>query len=205
MKKVLILASGGLDSSVVVALYKNLGYDVHLLYLPYGNINAKAEVKKVRNLATKFNIPTVNTYVHPLNLDYTNSKCVGDSDGSYYVEMRNLIFLSYAVSIAEVKGINEIAVGFIKTVDEYIDTSEEFVTLMNNLSIYATGVEIKAPLKQLTKREVYELGSKLGVNLKDTFSCNFGEIKPCGECYDCVDLKQLIRECNVPDDDNPFI
>lgn len=205
MRKVLVLASGGLDSTVVVALYKNLGYDVHLLYLPYGNINEKAETERLLKLREKFDIPAENILAIKLNLNYSNSSCIHKDSTNPYVEMRNLIFISYAISVAEAKGIDEVAVGFIKTLDEYKDTTEEFVVMMNNLSVSTTGIEVKAPLKHLDKRGVYELGKKLGVSLTDVFSCNTpnGD-KPCGECYDCVDIKQLIKQCNIPDEENPF-
>ena len=208
MKKILILASGGLDSSVVVALYKNLGYDVHILYHPYGNINEQAEKKKLSRLMQRFDISTERAFVHPINLNYSTSECItGNTNGTLYVEMRNLIFLSYAISIAEAKGIEEIAVGFIKTKEEYKDTTEEFLLMINNLAVSTCGIEVKAPLKHLDKQGVYQLGKKLDIDLTDTFSCSKSSDAdhPCGECYDCLDTKLLIKQCDIRADDNPFI
>ena len=205
MRKVLVLASGGLDSTVVVALYKNLGYDVHLLYLPYGNINEKAETERLLKIREKFGIPAENTLVVKLNLNYSNSSCIHKDGTNPYVEMRNLIFLSYAISVAEAKGIDLVAVGFISVPAGYPDTTEQFIHDINNLALNASGIGVVAPLHHLDKIGVYKLGKKLGVNLLDTFSCNVSNDKPCGECYDCLDIKNIIKKVGVPDQDNPFI
>lgn len=205
MKKVLILASGGLDSSVVIALYKNLGYDVHILYLPYGNINERAELEKLIKIKEKFNIPDENFITHTLDLSYSNSGCINEENLNPYVEMRNLIFISYAISIAETKGIDLVAVGFISVPTGYLDTTEQFVSDFNRLSINSSGIEVVAPLHHTDKIGVYKLGVKLGINLKDTFSCNVRYDKPCGECYDCIDIKDIIKKVGIKDEDNPFL
>lgn len=205
MRKVLILASGGLDSTVVIALYKNLGYDVHLLYLPYGNINEEAEMRKLAGIREKFDIPAGNTLAIKLNLNYSSGGCINKDNINPYVEMRNLIFISYAISVAEAKGIDLVAVGFISVPAGYPDTTEQFILDINNLALNATGIEVVAPLHHLDKIGVYKLGKKLGVNLLDTFSCNVSNDKPCGECYDCLDIKNIIKKVGVPDEDNPFI
>lgn len=204
MRKVLILASGGLDSTVVIALYKNLGYDVHLLYLPYGNLNQSTEMDKLVKIIDKFKIPQENTYTVDLKLDYSNSGCLNEDGGVLYVEMRNLIFLSYAISMAEAKGIEEVAVGFIQAGADFPDATEEFAVMMNNLAVKTVGIEVRAPLIHLNKEGVYKLGKKLGVDLADTYTCNRSNKKPCGECMDCLDLKHIIKVCDIPDMDNPF-
>lgn len=204
MRKVLVLASGGLDSSVLVALYKNLGYEVHTLYIRYGNLNEKAEIRKLNLLEQKFGIPMANTYDLRLDFSFSKSGCLEKDSNNNYVEMRNLIFISHALSLAEAKGIQEVAVGFINLPNGYPDTSEEFVVALNNLAVSLSGIEVRAPLHQLPKEEVYRLGVKLGIALSDTFSCNRSNVEPCGECADCMDIKKLIRECNVPDEENPF-
>ena len=204
MGKVLILASGGLDSTVVIALYKNLGYDVHLLYLPYGNINQEAEMRKLAGIREKFDIEEDNFHTIPVNLSHSNSSSMKEDGGVLYVEMRNLIFISYAISLAETLDIDEIAVGFIQALEPYRDATLDFVLRINDLAVNTSGIEIKAPLINLDKTGVYLLGEKLGVRLLDTFSCGRSATKPCGDCYDCIDTKQLIKQCYIPDEDNPF-
>lgn len=193
MKKVLILASGGLDSSVLLALYSNLNYEVHLMCFDYGNKNAELEYLKLNKLRHKFNIPPSRLYSIDLNINWSKSSCV-NGGGNLYVEMRNLIFLSNAISFAEAQEMDEIAIGFIDAGAEYKDTSDDFLDKMNTLSLETIGVPIVAPLKQLDKVGVYSLGKKLGVDLTDTFSCNTPvDGQPCGECVDCKCIKELIK------------
>lgn len=206
MKKILVLASGGLDSSVVIALYKNLGYDVHVLYFKYGNVNSQAELNKLYNLCEKFNIPSSNRMIQSISLDWARGGALDGKDSDPYVEMRNLIFLSYAISIAEAKEMDEIAVGFINSPMDYKDSSVDFLSNINVVSMESIGVPVCSPLKGLDKVGVYKLGKKLGVNLKDTFSCNYSSTDdPCGMCGDCLDILKIIKEEGVPNEDNPFI
>lgn len=203
-RSILVLASGGLDSSVVITLYKNLGYDVHTLYFNYGNINAPKEYSKLESLCNKLDIPSSNRYSLNIEIPWSKGGCVDGTNPNPYIEMRNLIFLSYAISLAEAKEIDEIAVGFIKVPVDYSDTSYDFLANINQLSLEATAIPIRAPLKELDKAGVYRLGRKLGINLRDTFSCNYSKSNPCGKCGDCQDILKLIEDEQIPDEENPF-
>lgn len=191
MDKVLVLASGGLDSSVLVALYHSLGYDVHALYIDYNNKNKDIEYIKVMKLLRKLNIHESNLFTTTIYLPWSKGNCIkGKSGDSSYVEMRNMIFLSLAVSCAEAKGISKVGIGCIDAF-EYSDTSKEFLSNFSITTDASIGIKIEALLKNLTKQKVYELGMKLGIVLEDTHSCNIEE-KPCGKCQDCKDVNSLI-------------
>ena len=205
MKEVLVLASGGLDSSIVLALYKNLGYKVHVLYLPYGNLNYTKEVESLLNVTKMLDIPRDRIHEVKLDLKHLNSGCTGGDGNSLYVEMRNLIFASYAISLAESMGIDLVALGFINVPVGYSDTDEQFIFDLNNLSVNSVGIEVVAPLHHLDKVGVYKLGVKFGIKLTDTFSCNVSNDVPCGECLDCLDTKHIIKKAGIKDEDNPFI
>lgn len=200
--KILILASGGLDSSVLLALYKSMNYDISVMYFDYGNLNKEAEKEALIAICKKLDINQIEEV--KLNISWSSGGCLVEDNEDMYIEMRNLIFLSNAISYAQAKGIKTIAVGFIGGPGEYDDTTDQFLYDINYLSTGATGIHIKAPLKQYTKEEVYRLGLKLGVNLKNTYSCNKGQGKPCGKCYDCKDLLELVEAVNIPDELNPF-
>lgn len=200
--KILILASGGLDSSVLLALYKSMNYSISVMYFDYGNLNKEAEKEALIDICKKLDITQIEEV--KLNISWSSGGCLVEDNEDMYIEMRNLIFLSNAISYAQAKGIKTIAVGFIGGPGEYNDTTDQFLYDINYLSTGATGIHIKAPLKQYTKEEVYRLGLKLGVNLKNTYSCNKGQGKPCGKCYDCNDLLELVEAVNIPDELNPF-
>ena len=191
MDKVLVLASGGLDSSVLIALYNSLGYDVHVLYVDYSNKNLCMETNKLLRLLTKLGISHNNYNSTQVKLGWSNSKCIrGNTGNSNYVEMRNLVFLSLAVSCAESLGISKVGIGCIDAF-EYVDTSRDFLSNFSITSQSSAGITVEALLKNLSKQRVCNLGEMLGVELKDTYSCNMGD-EPCGECQDCSDIKQLV-------------
>jgi 7-cyano-7-deazaguanine synthase len=193
MKKVLILASGGLDSSVLIALYSALKYEVHTVYFNYGNKNVNMENTKLLALLKKYDVHGANAHFVPLSITWSNGGCIDQSNSNAYVEMRNLIFLSNAISIAEAYEIQEIAYGAIKIPDPYPDASEDFVERLDQLAMSTTGAHVVAPLINMTKQEVFDLALKLGIDLEETYSCNYpltnGE--PCGKCGDCIDISRL--------------
>jgi 7-cyano-7-deazaguanine synthase len=206
MSKVVVLASGGLDSSVLLALYKNLGYEVYPLYIHYGNRNSSIETSKLSEILIKLDIPPEHIMELEINFPYSKSSCIKEAGDNLYVEMRNLVFMSYAVSYAQSIEADIIAVGFIKVPVGYPDTSEQFISDFNLMSFNSTGIEAKAPLMKLDKVGVYNLGRKFGIGMKNTFSCNTPvDGKPCGNCPDCKDLKFIMQEAGVKDEDSPFI
>lgn len=204
MNKVLVLASGGLDSSVLLAMYRQMNYDVAILYIDYGQANKDIERKKLWKLMSDLKI--TNYHEVKTSIPWSKSSTTG-GEGSLYVEMRNLIFISYAISACEALGIDLLSLGYIKTEDDYNDTTDSFIEDIRILANRSVGVRLDFPLKDMTKLEVYELGKKFGVGFKNTFSCNtpVGRIKPCGVCGDCVDIERIIEKGVVDNADNPFL
>lgn len=205
MRKILVLASGGLDSTVLAVLYQSLGYEVHLMYIKYGQVNEEKELNKLYDLMDDFDIsPEDNLHLSKISMAHSTGGCLDKDNPNPYVEMRNLVFLSHAVSLAESLKIDKVAIGFISTAGNYPDATEQFLADMNIMSLNSAGIEILAPLIHLNKAGVYKLGHKLGVSLLDTHSCNYSGGEPCGQCVDCVDILKLIKDCNIPDSENPF-
>ena len=189
--KVLILASGGLDSSVLLALYSKLNYDINIMYVDYGNINALNEQVALAGLLNKFNIPKTKVNTVTLKMPFNDSMVTGNSNDPY-VCMRNMILISLAVSKAEELDIPEVVLGLIDVDEPYRDSDSYFIANMNKVSAESCGVNVKAPLINLKKQQVYDLGKSLGVSLTDIFSC-FTPVSdaPCGKCPACIDLANL--------------
>src|SRR3712207_4531963 len=163
MNKVLVLASGGLDSSVLIALYRKLNYDVEVMYASYGQQNYKEEVEALSKVTRCYNIPSDKIHEIAVNVPWSNSNTTGGSGGAY-VEMRNLIFLSYAISFCEAHNIDLISLGYIKTLDDYNDTSDTFIEDIRILANRSSSIRIDVPFKDMSKYEVYKLGKQLGLN-----------------------------------------
>lgn len=192
--KVVVLSSGGLDSSVMLAHYKHLGYDVYPMYIDYGNNNIGEEMEKL--LTVLSNLKIKNRLMHTnIDLGWSSSVINKGSSGSdgLYVNMRNLVFIANAVSYAESIEASKVAVGFIDVPAPYQDASPSFLDDINNTVINSCGIVVEAPLINLDKQGVYELGLKYNIALEDTISCNTPiDGKPCGICDDCKDIKGLI-------------
>jgi 7-cyano-7-deazaguanine synthase len=169
------------------------------MYFDYGNRNSEQEQKRLRKILTKLGIPDSKVYLVNLYFDWTNGGCINSQNNNAYVEMRNLVFLSNAISLAEAQGIQEIAYGAIKIPEPYPDCSEDFVERLDQLAMSTTGAHVVAPLINMTKEEVFDLALKLGISLDETYSCNYplSNGEPCGKCGDCIDVENLKNKFNI--------
>lgn len=205
-KRAVLLLSGGLDSTTLLALATSEGYAVHALTFRYGQRHA-AEVAASRNIAAHYG--AVQHLVTDIDLrPFGGSALTSDVgvpkdrplDGNgipvTYVPARNTIFLSFALAWAEVLGASDIFIG-VNALDYsgYPDCRPEFIAAFEKMARLATraGVEgtapprIRAPLISLTKREIIQLGIGLGVDYGLTTSCYDPSAggDACGRCDAC--------------------
>ena len=210
MKKAIVLCSGGIDS-VTTAYYtkKVLKYkDITLLFFNYGQKSLKQErkfsKKCSKKLKTKFkeielgwlnkiSTSLINKEGRVKKITKKDLKNTKKESEKFYVPCRNLIFLSYALALAESEYIkskkeSDIFVGFkCEGKEAYPDTTQKFVNQINNISrsICLKKFKIKAPLIKKDKEDIILLGKKLGIDFKNTFTCYIGKTKHCGECLAC--------------------
>jgi 7-cyano-7-deazaguanine synthase len=207
--KAVLLLSGGLDSTTMLALAKREGFDVYAMTFRYGQRHAH-EVEAARRVAARYGA-TRHAVVDVDLRAFGGSALTSDdvavpkdrppaafADGIpvTYVPARNTIFLSFALAWAEVLGAGDIFIG-VNAVDYsgYPDCRPEYVAAFERVASLATAaavegrtsVRIRAPLIDLTKREIVELGTRLGVDYALTTSCYDpgpnGEA--CGHCDAC--------------------
>jgi len=204
-----ILFSGGLDSTTVLALAKDLGYTPYALSVGYGQRHS-SELAAAKHIAKQIGVARHEV----VNLDLTRFGGSALTDSTIaipitpskdqeipitYVPARNTILLSLALGWAESLGGLDIFYGA-NAVDYsgYPDCRPEYVASFEHMANLATkaGVEaindanrfrVHAPIISLTKAEIIQLGSKLGVDYSQTVSCyqanDLGEA--CGECESC--------------------
>lgn len=186
-EKILILASGGLDSTVLVHLYHKLGYDVHLFYVDHGNKNSEQERKVLASTCKRLGIDLSKIHVATTDFGWSNSgTLVHNNSKNYYVEMRNLVFTSMAISFAEANEIGYIALGLIKCGNcNFPDSTTDFLYKMDALAYSTIGANVIAPLINATKQQVRELAENLGVH--EYFTCfePLPDGTPCGHCPAC--------------------
>ena len=197
MSKVVVLNSGGFDSIVLMNyVYTVLEEkDIHSLHFLYGASNETQQLRCVDKVCKKLNAH--NKVIQLPFINWTQSDFF-DSQSKYkkdkqYLEYRNLIFLSYALSYAESIGAKRIYIAFLNH-NDYRDTTPEFLDGLNYFSAPGeTGIEIIAPFHCNNKYVVGHFAKFLGVTKDDFFSCDKpnSEGSPCGICPDCLALKEI--------------
>lgn len=186
-EKIVILASGGLDSNVLIHLYHSLGYDVHLLYINHNNKNSKKELETLKNICKKLDIDRSKLEIAFTSFEWSSSGTLAGRDtNNYYVEMRNLVFLSMAISYAEAMGIGYIALGLIYNPKcDFADSTTSFLYKMENIAKESTGATVLAPLINADKTQVRHLAKLYGVD--EWFTCfePLEDGSPCNKCPAC--------------------
>ena len=119
-----------------------------------------------------------------------------------YVPNRNMMLLSVAASYAEANGIQDVYYGA-QAVDEYgyWDCTKEFLQRINAVLALnrRQAVTIHAPFLDKRKADLLDMGRRLGVDYRHTWSCYRGESKPCGACPTCVERANAFREAGMSD------
>lgn len=194
-EKIVVLNSGGFDSIVLMnCLHMTGDYEIHSLHFHYGAKNEVQQQRCVENVCEKVGAKSV--VIDLPQFEWTKSDFFNDGYefNSQYLEYRNLIFLSYALSYAEAVGAKKIYLAVL-TGGQYTDTNEVFFEGINHFSKPNSGIEIVTPFIQLTKLDLISYAIQAKVNEDDFFSCDdpdeYG--RPCGKCFDCKAL-EIIKE-----------
>ncbi|HKR01469.1 MAG TPA: 7-cyano-7-deazaguanine synthase QueC [Pyrinomonadaceae bacterium] len=208
-RKAVVLLSGGLDSTTVLAVAQSEGYEVHALTFRYGQRH-KAEIESARRISALFNV--AQHVVAEIDLRAFGGSALTDdmavpkgrslaemSEGIpvTYVPARNTIFLSFALAWAEVLGSSDIFIG-VNALDYsgYPDCRPEYIEAFQRMADLATkaGVEgrqkliIHTPLINLSKAEIVRKGLELGVDYSLTMTCYdpAQDGAACGQCDACI-------------------
>jgi len=204
--KAVVLLSGGLDSTTVLAIARNEGYQCFALSFDYGQrhrieLEAATRVAKAGGASEHriLSLPIGELGGSALTEEAIEVPIASEyKDGGIpvtYVPARNTVFLSMALAMAETVGAREIFIGA-NAVDYsgYPDCRPEFITAFENLANLATregvegeGFRIRAPLINMSKGEIINTGHKLGVDYSLTMSCYNPSPTglACGVCDSC--------------------
>lgn len=220
--KAVVLLSGGLDSTTVLAIAKAEGYETYALSFSYGQRHSW-ELECARRVATasgvkdhriaQIDLRVFGGSALTANIDVPKGRSPEEMSNKIpvtYVPARNTIFLSFALAWAEVLGSSDIFIG-VNALDYsgYPDCRPEFIEAFERLANLATkaGVEghqrlkIHTPLIALSKAEIVSTGLKLGVDYGLTSSCYdpspSGE--PCGTCDSCLLRQKGFRDNGIND------
>jgi 7-cyano-7-deazaguanine synthase len=215
--KAVILTSGGLDSTTVLAMAREAGYACYSLAFDYGQRH-RAELDAAANVAKALN--AIEHKVVKLDLRSIGGSALTDnaidvptqrSEGIpvTYVPARNTVFLSIALGWAEVLGSRDIFIG-VNAVDYsgypdcrpyYIAAYERMANLATRAGIEGRDMKIRTPLISMSKAQIIQQGAALGVDYSLTVSCyqanSIGEA--CGLCDSCFLRQQGFRDAGLSD------
>jgi len=221
-QKAVVLSSGGLDSTTVMAIAAKEGYEIFSLSFHYGQRHS-FELVAAKKVAIAFN--AVKHLVIEIDLTTIGGSALTDTIAVpknreknqmasgipiTYVPARNTIFLSYALAWAEVLGAFDIFIG-VNAIDYsgYPDCRPEYIQAYEKMANLATraGVEgkkrlrIQTPLLNLKKSQIIQKGIGLGVQYEMTHSCYDPSEQglACGECDSCILRKEGFLEAGVHD------
>jgi 7-cyano-7-deazaguanine synthase len=212
-KKAVVLLSGGVDSSTVLAIAEAESFDVYALSFDYGQRNnielgSAQEVAKANRVKEHriFNIDLRAIGGSALTGDIEVPKQKeGQGVPVTYVPARNTIFLAIALAWAEVLGAKDIFIG-VNAMDYsgYPDCRPEYIEAFEKLAGLGTvsgKVRIRAPLMHMTKAEIVARGMSLGVDYSMTQSCYdpASDGAACGECESCRLRIRGFEEAGIED------
>jgi len=202
-KKAVILLSGGLDSATVVAMAKDQGYSCYSMSFDYGQRH-RSELQAAERVARQLEV--VEHKVIGMNLGGIGGSALTDDSIDVpqapttgipvtYVPARNTVFLSLALGWAEVLGAQDIFIG-VNAVDysgypdcrpEFVEAFERMANLATKMGVEGQRIRIQAPLQMMSKAEIVQAGSRLGVDYGLTVSCYLADAdgRACGKCDSC--------------------
>ena len=215
-KQCVVLLSGGLDSSTVLNIALE-NYDVTALIFDYGQrhkfeISAAKKIAKAADVPIKLITIDLGQFGNSAltdNIEVPKNQEIGKEIPITYVPVRNTIFLSYALALAEVNNIFDIFIG-VNALDYsgYPDCRPEFIEAFEKMANEGTKfsqgkqkITIHTPLINLTKAQIISEGTKLNVNYALTHSCYDPSIDglSCGECDACILRKEGFKTAGIYD------
>ena len=216
-KPAVVLLSGGLDSATTLAMARAEGFQCHALSFDYGQRH-RCELMAAAQVAAHQGACAHRTVTLDMNQfggsALTDSSiAVPDAGGQgipvTYVPARNTVFLSLALAWAEVLGAQDIFIG-VNAVDysgypdcrpEFISAFETMANLATKAAVEGRRTRIHAPLIQLSKAEIIQTGTRLGVDYGLTVSCYNPDPQglACGRCDSCRLRAEGFSQAGVSD------
>ena len=219
-KKAIILLSGGLDSSTVLAIAKAEGYECYAMTINYQQRH-NSELKAARNIANFFKVKDFK--IVDIDLSWLKSSALTNKDINIpesssngipvtYVPARNTIMMTLALAWAETIKSQNIFIG-VNAVDysgypdcrpKYIESFQNMANLATKTAVEGDKIKIHAPLIKMTKAEIIHEAIKNKVDYKMTVSCYQATENglACGKCDSCRLRKEGFKSAQIEDPTN---
>jgi len=207
MTEAVVLLSGGLDSSTMLAMAIEQGFEVVAVTVDYGQRHRR-EIESAKKIAEHFRAKehilimvdlgrslTSSLTTESVNVPLSRSKEeIGAGIPNTYVPSRNIIFLSIASSIAESRGAESVFIaanavdfsGYPDCTPEFIQSFQKVLEVGTRAGRENRVIRIEAPLIRMSKADIVREAIRLKVPLEKTWSCYLGGTKACGKCDSCL-------------------
>ncbi|MEC4985030.1 MAG: 7-cyano-7-deazaguanine synthase QueC [Oscillatoria sp. PMC 1068.18] len=218
--KAVVLLSGGLDSATVLFQARAEGYDCYSLSFDYQQrhqreLIAAAEIASAARVkqhqVVNFDLRAWGgSALTDAQIDLPCDRSLTEMSQNIpitYVPARNTIFLSFGLAYAEAINAQRVYLG-VNALDysgypdcrpDYLEAMQKVFRLGTKKGREGQEIQITAPLIDLKKTEIIQLGNQLGVPWKLTWSCYAGEEVACGICDSCRLRLAAFAELNLPD------
>lgn len=186
--RIVVLASGGVDSSVMTLLLKKENHELFPLFIDYGQLSKDKEWTACQNVCRFLDLwphrMDISGFGESIPSGITNSKF--DIEKDAFLPTRNLLFLTLGAAYGYTKSANVIAIGLLSN-PIFPDQTADFVQAAQRSISISLGVNIRilAPLICLDKLDILRLARKHGLPLDLSYSCHSGNEEPCGQCISC--------------------
>ncbi|MCB0404335.1 MAG: 7-cyano-7-deazaguanine synthase QueC [Bdellovibrionales bacterium] len=209
----IVLLSGGLDSSVALALSLRKQTIKLALHINYGQRAARSEALHAAAVAEFLGVPFrvlelpwfesfdsgllgTAEIPSPSRTDLDDLNTSQQTARAVWVPNRNGIFIEIAAGFAEQYGADYVIVGFNREeAQTFSDNSQAYVEALNQALRYSTanGVRIVSPTAHMDKVEIVETALSIKFPLELLWSCYFSTKKMCGACESCMRLKRALE------------
>lgn len=228
-KRVVLLQSGGLDSNIIACILKYYGFEIHHIFVNYGQNMVDKEREYSKKIAEYYGgenytysevditLPWLNDTTNLVDHEVTDYEAEGELNANLsgsYVPLRNHILLSIAGSYAEAYKIPYIACAFDGSEDFYgrplggtTDKHPTFVDAIENSICEGSAYKhidnkfftILTPVMDLCKDEIIKLGLHFHADMSISWSCYNKANKPCGKCSACATREEAFRRVGIED------
>ena len=212
--KAIVLLSGGIDSAAALYRCREKGWGLTAITFDYER-EQSPELRAAKRVAKAAGVERHLMVGVPFYKQLKGSPSsaggkIVDADrgiSAAYVPARNIVFFGLAAAYAESMGAQVVVSGhnlgdserFPDAKGEFFETFNELLRLGLKGSRGRAKIEVLAPFAEMPKAEVLREAVRLGVPLKDTWSCYNNGAEPCGVCYGCQSRGQAFGELGVED------
>ncbi|SOC54623.1 7-cyano-7-deazaguanine synthase [Chromohalobacter canadensis] len=205
MKKVLLLASGGLDSTTVGYQLAAAGVEVTPIFFDYGQHCVEIEWERVNEVLSpnmerpeRFNISDIFRSSQSRLIREADLWTEEVKDDDLYIPYRTMLFFATAAARAQTVGVLDVYTGFINSNHaKEIDCSAAFMNGLDELTSSVGPVRFHSPFRYWSKAEVAVAAAELGVPIGRTYSCQAAAQFPCGACPNCVERLNALKETKL--------